>query len=646
MNKVILSCLFSFLFFCSGEISGQINIKGNVLDQDRKPIPGSSIFVKDSYIGSISNRDGKFSIKIPQHLQSGKLCISCIGYQMQELAIDKIHSPIQISLQKDTCDLAEVLVMPKDTLLALLRRAYGKIKDNYPDFDTRMKGFYREAYYSSENNEYLYFGEAILDVFKTSYTKSLKGQVKIDKSRMNKHPLYQDYSSVMWYGGVHMPINYDDVKIRANYLSPNNFKNYDYSIYKDVLDGQAVYRINFKPKVNAKVSYQGEFYLDINSLAYLYCECEYSDYGFEKRNSELVLNALRVKQRKLITKYRNWKGKYFLSYISDEEKFYNKKTKSELIQFNEFLGTDIQIENVKPIPFPEQTEYRDVFYVTANDIKDSNWKEENIIIADSSLNKLIEYSPGKAQKILHKKHQLPKGYQFRKKMVQVITKMYFDLSFEFKSNDKINNASIQFSPTEYQIFDKSMSSSDPFYTFGMKMGYKLNPHWDVNFEMQESISKNFASLNSIGFAYETPLINRGNQLLLVAGMNYYFSNNGQHIGDFKSESDFKTGGKKIRADKVAFFVGKKKQGISFDLGLKTRIYQFYSLFITGGYRVDINDRDRLFIKEKSGFFLTRKTTDISLKDSSIQYFENGVQTTTTSFDTKDFYFKAGIRFAF
>jgi hypothetical protein len=54
----------------------------------------------------------------------------------------------------------------------------------------------------------------------------------------------------------------------------------------------------------------------------------------------------------------------------------------------------------------------------------------------------------------------------------------------------------------------------------------------------------------------------------------------------------------------------------------------------------------LFIKEKSGFFLTRKTTDISLSDPSIQYFENGVQTTKTSFDTDDFYLKAGIRFAF
>jgi hypothetical protein len=181
----------------------------------------------------------------------------------------------------------------------------------------------------------------------------------------------------------------------------------------------------------------------------------------------------------------------------------------------------------------------------------------------------------------------------------------------------------------------------------MKMGYKLNPFFDVNYYYNMgSVGAHLSELKSLGFAYETPLINRGRQLFLMCGVNYFFSKDGYHIGNFSSESTFKAGGKKIRADKIALYVGKKKQGLSFDFGLRTKLRKFYSLFVSAGYQLDLSERDRLFIQEKSGFFLTRKMTDISLKDSSIQYFENEIQTTKTIFDTDDFYLKAGIRFAF
>ncbi|WP_421920717.1 carboxypeptidase-like regulatory domain-containing protein [Marinifilum sp.] len=643
MRRILFAIIIAII---PSTLLAQKTITGSITDKNRNPIAGSSIFIKDSYLGSISNRDGMFSITIPQKIQSGILCISCIGYQKKEILIDAIKSPIKISLQKDTCNLAEVLVMPKDTLLALLRQAYGKIKDNYPDFDTRMKGFYRESYLMPETNEYLYFGEAILDIFKTAYSNSSPGQVKLVKSRMNKHPLYHQYSSVMWYGGLHFPLNSDDVKRQVSYFTPKGFKKYDYTIYKDKLENQPVYRIEFKPKENQKASYKGKFYLDINSLAYLYSECEFSDYGFKKRNRYLALKGLKVKQRKEKLKYKFWNGKYYLSYISSEEKLYDNKTQSDLIHFNEYLTTKISSENVEPILFKDQVELRDVFYVKAKKYSESEWKNQTNIVPDSSLNKLIEYSSQEANQLLTKKHSLPKGYKFKQKLIEIITRMYFDIDFEIKPTSEITNASILYAPTSNQSFSNINIKEKRTYSYGMKMGYKLHPYFDVNFRQQENIGRNLSELKSLGIAYETPIINRGNQLFLMCGVNYFFSRNGNHIDDFKSSHTFKGGGKKIRADKIGLYIGKKKQGVSFDLGLRTKLSGLYSVFVMAGYQFNTEERDRLFIKEKSGFFLTRKTTDISLSDSSIQYFENGVQTTKTSFDTDDFYLKAGIRFAF
>ena len=173
--------LFLLILFTTNSFAQRI-ITGKVTNQANQALPGSSIYIKDSYLGTVSNSQGNFKISISKNYQFSKLYVSCIGYQPQEISIDRTISPLNIQLQKDTCSLAEVLVMPKDTLLALLRRAYGKIKNNYPDFDTRMKGLYRETYFIPKKKEYLYFGEAKLDIFKTSYKNKTEGQVKIINS--------------------------------------------------------------------------------------------------------------------------------------------------------------------------------------------------------------------------------------------------------------------------------------------------------------------------------------------------------------------------------------------------------------------------------------------------------------------------------
>ncbi|MGZ2369122.1 carboxypeptidase-like regulatory domain-containing protein [Ancylomarina sp. YFZ004] len=642
MNKLYFIIIFSIILSCN--TFAQTIITGKVSDQTNQVLPGSSIYIKDSYLGTVSNSQGDFKIKIPKKDQSSKLCISSIGYQTKEISLNKLRTPLLVKLQQDTAQLNEVIVMPKDTLLALLCRAYGKIKDNYPDVDTRMKGFYRESYYNPDKDEYLYFGEAIVDVFKTPYNNTSEGQVKVVESRMNKHPLYHNYSSVMWYGGLHFPLNSDDVKRHASYLSPNDFKKYDYSIYKDKLDNQPVYRIEFKPKENQKVRFKGKFYLDITSLAYLYSECIYSDYGFEKRNKYLASSGLSVTCRKEQLKYKFWKGKYYLSYISSKENLNNKKTQSDLIRLYEYLTTDINSKSVEPIPFSEQAELRDVFFLEAKDIQESNWKDQTLIQADSSLTKLMEYSSNKADFLLHKKHNLPKDYQFKQKLMKVLTNTYTDIYIESKSSQSLAPANITYSPSSQTVFNKSIdNNSYTEFSFGMRVGYKFNAHFDINFAQQESIGKNISSINSLGLAYETPIINRGRQLFLMCGVNYFFSQDGIHVGDFKSESNFKAGGEKFKADKIALYVGQKKQGFSFGLGLRTKLKKFYSLFVMGGYQFNLQQQDRLFIQEKSGFFFTRKKANISLKDSSIKYFEDGIQTSTTSFDTDNFNLKVGIR---
>lgn len=636
------------LVFSTTGVIAQTIITGKATDQFNKlPIPGTSVYIENTYLGTVTNKDGRFRFSVSDRHKNNYLYISSIGYETRILRLNEIKSPINIELQRDTTQLNEVLVMPKDTLLALLRRAYGKIKDNYPDFDTKVNGVYRESFYIPQKNEYLYFGEAQLDIFKTSYKNKTEGQVKIVNSRMNKHPLYDSLSSVMWYGGVHLPTYSDKVKVRSSFISPKTFDKYDYNILSAKFEGKTVYKVDFHPKESEKERFKGAFYLDKESLAYLYFEYTFTNYGKKKRNSYLSRSLLETIFSKTIIKYRKVDGIYYLSYISDFESLFSKKIEQEMVQFNEYITTDINSQNADPIPFADQSQYRDVFFIKSKDIQETTWKGSNIIIPDSALTKLIEYTPDKAQYLLNKKHQLPKDYQFKQKLVKVITRMYFDIDFETRTTSEIVNANILYAPSLNHNFGKNFNArKEQVFSYGMKMGYKFNRKWDVNCYAASSLGKYLWELESVGFAYETPIVNRGRQLLFMGGVNYFFSKAGYYLGNYKSGHSFRAGRKKIRADKIALYIGKKKQGVSFDLGLKTKLYRFYSLFVMAGYRVNFSERDRLFIKEKSGFILTRKNTDISLKDSSIRYFENRVQTTKTSFDTDDFYLKAGIRFAF
>ena len=96
--------------FCGSNSIAQTTIKGKVSDQTNQALPGSSVYIKDSYLGTVTNSQGDFRIKIPEKYKAGKLSISCIGYQSQEINLAQSKSSLAIQLQKDTCNLSEVLV--------------------------------------------------------------------------------------------------------------------------------------------------------------------------------------------------------------------------------------------------------------------------------------------------------------------------------------------------------------------------------------------------------------------------------------------------------------------------------------------------------------------------------------------------------
>lgn len=78
----------SCLLFILQTSFGQITIEGKVLEQkSRKPIPFANIGVPKYNVGTLSNRDGSFSIQIPQRSSNDTLFFSALGFAKRGVAI-------------------------------------------------------------------------------------------------------------------------------------------------------------------------------------------------------------------------------------------------------------------------------------------------------------------------------------------------------------------------------------------------------------------------------------------------------------------------------------------------------------------------------------------------------------------------------
>ncbi|NQX39273.1 SusC/RagA family TonB-linked outer membrane protein [Pedobacter steynii] len=92
-----------------------IEIKGKVTDSKGLPLPGATIKVAGTKIGTVADAAGNFTIKAAA---DGALLVSYAGYASQQIQVNN-RSNIQISLVEDSNDLNEVVV----TALGIKRSA-------------------------------------------------------------------------------------------------------------------------------------------------------------------------------------------------------------------------------------------------------------------------------------------------------------------------------------------------------------------------------------------------------------------------------------------------------------------------------------------------------------------------------------------
>ena len=125
MKKIFPFLFFIFLLPALAEAQG---IKGTVIDQDGEPLPYTTIFVKETGSGSVTNENGKYEIRLPPGTYS--LSFQFLGYKSEQISIN-LGSEIQtrdIVLQKQayTLQAAEIDGGKEDPAYKIMRKAIAK----------------------------------------------------------------------------------------------------------------------------------------------------------------------------------------------------------------------------------------------------------------------------------------------------------------------------------------------------------------------------------------------------------------------------------------------------------------------------------------------------------------------------------------
>lgn len=374
---------------------------GKVIDEaSRKPVVFANVYLIGSSLGTVTNAEGEFILKVPVSELGRKVGISNLGYKNIVMNLSDFKDRENVIRLEIAATTLEQVVIRSDDPLDLLRMAYRRIPENYNSDPEMQVGFYRETV--KQNRSYVAVAEAVLDVYKSPYTSLMDyDRVKIFKGRKSEDVKKMDTLMFKLQGGPRTSFLLDVVKNPGELLSEEYFDKYNFKFTGFAsIDGRDNYVIEFdqKPEVDIAL-YTGKIYLDTKNMA-----ISRIDFSFSEKALDIADNEL-VRKKPMDLKIDVLAADYSINYRVLDEKWYLNHVRSELVfkcnwkkkRFNatyttalEMAVTDRNTENISKAKYREQTKMTDIFADKVNAYKDENfWGEYNYIKPEEPIESVI-----------------------------------------------------------------------------------------------------------------------------------------------------------------------------------------------------------------------------------------------------------------
>lgn len=403
--RFILIILIAFIPFISfaDDASNLIAVLGVVKDANqRKALESVNVTLAGSHIGTVTNKDGYFVLKVPKGKFPITLAFTHLSYAPTKIEISDVAEAADkhvVLMRIIAAQIKEIVVTPVDAE-DVVNTAYQKISKNYPDYPTMLSGFYRETI--QKKKRYISVAEAVIKAYKPPYTKNpFRQNVQVLKGRKLISSKVSDTLSVKLMGGPLQIITFDYVVSQWPLLEPENLNWYKYYMEEYVmLDGRLHYKIRFEPRVMADVPLMnGYYYIDRETFSIDRIEAS-TDMKDEALVTQQMLKkkprGMRFKPQELscVVTYKTIDGKTYPSYIKNVIRF-QCDWKRRLFHTNytvisETVITDHENNPHEAIAYKNSFKDNDILPDRIEYFLDQDfWKDYNIIEPTESLDEAV-----------------------------------------------------------------------------------------------------------------------------------------------------------------------------------------------------------------------------------------------------------------
>jgi hypothetical protein len=378
-----------------------ITISGQLKDsKSGDKITHATITVPGSNIGTVSNSEGEFTLKIPASQNAQFFEVSHLSYTTSKIMISEAAGKDKTYLMDlQPIQLRELAVVPADAR-SVVNMAMQRIRENYSEVPNMMTGFYRESI--RQRRDYLSISEAVVDIRKAPYISYQDDQVKIFKGRKSTNVKKADTLMVQLQGGPNVAMLLDIVKNTDLSIALDSLDNYTFEFGSVVtIDNELNWVINFKPNVVKDAPlYNGKLYISQEKMAITRAEFSLDLEDEDKATSLFVrkkpmgLRFSPTSTSYLVT-YKEQNGKYYLSYVRVDLKFRcdwkRRLFRNHYTVMSELAITDRREDNI--VKFVNQEIFRTnmVFEEKVQAFADPDfWGDNNIIEPENSIENAIK----------------------------------------------------------------------------------------------------------------------------------------------------------------------------------------------------------------------------------------------------------------
>ncbi|MDR1335482.1 MAG: carboxypeptidase-like regulatory domain-containing protein [Tannerella sp.] len=369
----------------------------------KKPVEYVNVSAPGTHVGTVTNEDGEFTLKIRKELRAKEIRLSCIGYYNAVISVTENNREEEVRtffMTPDSYSLSEIQVFSWKNPRDLIRAALDRVENNYVMKPNMLTGFYRETI--QKRRRYITISEAVVDLYKGPYNQPAGlDRVRVLKGRKLISPKMADTLSVKLQGGPNMAVYMDLVKNPDLLLDREVIQYYTYKMGETTsIDDRLQYVVHFEPQMILPYPlYRGTFYIDRETLSFTRAE-----FKMDLRDRQKVISAILIEKPRglrftpeevsYIVTYKYQGDKAYLNYIRNDIKFRcdwkRRLFTTGYTVSGETVITDRDERNVTRIPAREAFSIRKSLSQEVALYRDENfWGNYNIIEPTESLESAV-----------------------------------------------------------------------------------------------------------------------------------------------------------------------------------------------------------------------------------------------------------------